>query len=105
MQLLFHSAASKHPQPEFVNGCGLRPSLEETQIAVMVQEGNYLSEYGDNDVDNFSCKHIPEGATILEAAFAHSFPKHPVGMRLCILSLSQHPVDVVHQNSVERVRI
>ena len=105
VQLLLCSGASEHPQPELEEGCGLRAGLEEAQVAVTVQEGNYLGKYGDNDIIKFPCKHVLEGATILEAAYVHGFFKHPVGVKVDSLSLPQQAMDVAHQNGIEGVRI
>ena len=104
-QLLLCSGASEHPQPELGEGCGLGAGLEEAQVAVTVQEGNYLGKYGDNDIIKFPGKHVLEGATILEAAYVHGFLKHPVGVNVDSLSLPQQAMDVAHQNGIEGVRI
>ena len=105
VQLLLCSGALEDPQPELGEGCGLRARLEEAQVVVTVQEGNYLSKYGDNDIIELPCKCVLESAAVLEVAHVHGFPKHPVGVWVCVLSLLQQAMDVFHQDSIEGVRV
>ena len=100
-QSLLCSFTTEYLQPELCKRCVWRLGLEEAQVAVVVEEGNDLGKYRDNDIIEFSSEHVLEGASCLKVAQVHGFIEDPVGVLEDTLPLPQNAVDVGDEDTVE----
>ena len=100
-QSLHCSLTTEYLQPELCKWCVRCLGLEETQVAVVVKEGNNLGKYWDNDIIKFSSEHVLEGASCLKVARVHGLIEDPVGVLEDTFPLPQNAVDVGDEDTVE----